>query len=47
MRLLYVSSGGSPIDSAATTQLAKAVGRKYLTEVESGAAAIAEICGTM
>ena len=47
MRLLYVSSGGSPIDSAATTQLAKAVGRKYLTEVESAAAAIAEIRGTM
>jgi hypothetical protein len=47
MRLLYVSSGGSPIDSAATTQLAKAVGRKYLTEVESAAAAIAEIRGTL
>jgi signal transduction histidine kinase len=43
MRLLYVSSGGSPIDTAATGQLAKTVGRTHLTEVESAAAAIAEL----
>jgi peptidoglycan hydrolase CwlO-like protein len=46
MRLLYVSSGGSPIDSAATGQLAKTVGRRHVTEVESAAAAIAELRGT-
>ena len=46
MRLLYVSSGGSPIDSAATGQLAKTVGRKHVTEVESAAAAIAELRAT-
>jgi hypothetical protein len=46
MRLLYVSSGGSPIDAAATTQLAKTVGRTHLTEVESAAAALAELRGT-
>ena len=43
MRLLYVSSGGSAIDSAATTQLIKAVGAGQVTQVESAGGALAEL----
>jgi hypothetical protein len=43
MRLLYVTSGGSAIDTAATGQLSKAVGRGRLTQVESAGAALAEL----
>ena len=43
MRLLYVSSGSSAVDSAATGQLSKAVGRGQLTQVESVGAALAEL----
>ncbi len=43
MRLLYVSSGGSAIDSAATMQLTKAVGAGQVTQVESAGGALAEL----
>ncbi len=43
IRLLYIISGGSAIDSATTGQLIKAVGKGQLTEVESAAAALTEL----
>ena len=43
MRLLYVSSGGSAIDSAATVQLTKAVGAGQVTQVESAGGALVEL----
>jgi hypothetical protein len=43
MRLLYVSSGSSAIDSATTGQLTKTVGRGHLTQVESAGAAVSEL----
>ena len=43
MRLLYVASGGSAIDTATSQQLTKAVGRNQVTQVESAGAALTEL----
>jgi hypothetical protein len=43
MRLLYVSSGESAIDTATSQQLAKTVGRTQVTQVESAAGALTEL----
>ncbi|HYN08847.1 MAG TPA: hypothetical protein VES67_15810 [Vicinamibacterales bacterium] len=43
MRVLYLSSGGSAIDTATSQQLAKAVGPSLVTQVESAGAALTEL----